>query len=154
MIKCQIGLRKDRWGKALKTLETDPLFKEAEVTSLAATELQGDWRYSAIRLFKLLSSGHAIVLLTITRLVELVEERSLVLIDEPEGHLHPPLLSAFVRAVSDLLIQRNGVAIVATHSPVVLQEVPKACVWLLSRSGPVSRVDRPQLKRLARMWVF
>ena len=146
MIKCQIGLRKDRWGKALKTLETDPLFKEAEVTSLAATELQGDWRYSAIRLFKLLSSGHAIVLLTITRLVELVEERSLVLIDEPEGHLHPPLLSAFVRAVSDLLIQRNGVAIVATHSPVVLQEVPKACVWLLSRSGPVSRVDRPQLE--------
>jgi len=65
-----------------------------------------------------LSSGHAIVLLTITRLVEL-DERSLVLIDEPEVHLHPPLLSAFVRALSDLLIELNGVAIVATHSPVM-----------------------------------
>jgi hypothetical protein len=146
MMKCQEGLRKDRWKRALGTLETDPLFKEAEVASLAATDLEGDWRARAIKRFELLSSGHAIVLLTITRLVELVEERSLVLIDEPEGHLHPPLLSAFVRALSDLLVQRNGVAIVATHSPVVLQEVPRSCVWLLSRSGAVPRVDRPQLE--------
>jgi predicted ATP-dependent endonuclease of OLD family len=51
------------------------------------------------------------VLLTITRLVETVEERTLVLLDEPEAHLHPPLLSAFVRSLSDLLINRNGVAI-------------------------------------------
>jgi hypothetical protein len=80
MMKCQEGLRKDRWKRALGTLETDPLFKEAEVASLAATDLEGDWRARAIKRFELLSSGHAIVLLTITRLVELVEERSLVLI--------------------------------------------------------------------------
>lgn len=86
------------------------------------------------------------VLLTITRLVELVEEKSLVLIDEPEGHLHPPLLAAFVRALSELLIARNGVAIVATHSPVVLQEVPRSCAWVLNRSGLSARVDRPDLE--------
>jgi predicted ATPase len=146
MIKCQEGLRKDRWRRALDTLETDPLFKEAEVASFAATDIEGDWRTTVIDRFVHLSSGHAIVLLTITRLVELVEERSLVLIDEPEGHLHPPLLSAFVRALSDLLVQRNGVAIVATHSPVVLQEVPTSCVWLLSRSKTISRVDRPEIE--------
>jgi len=87
-----------------------------------------------------------VVLLTITRLVELVEESSLVLIDEPESHLHPPLLSAFVRALSDLLMDRNGVAIVATHSPVVLQEVPRACCWILNRSGREARADRPELE--------
>jgi hypothetical protein len=76
-----------------------------------------------------------------TRLFELVEEKSLVLIDEPESHLHPPLLSAFVRALSDLLINRNGVAIIATHSPVVLQEVPKSCAWKLSRIGREARAD-------------
>ncbi len=78
------------------------------MASFAVADLEGNWRQAAIHQFDRLSSGHAIVLLTITRLVELVEERSLVLIDEPEGgHLHPPLLSAFVRALSDLLVQRN-----------------------------------------------
>jgi predicted ATP-dependent endonuclease of OLD family len=84
--------------------------------------------------------------LTITRLVEVAEERTLVLLDEPEAHLHPPLLSAFVRSLSDLLIDRNGVAIVATHSPVVLQEVPKSCVWKLRRTGYVVNADRPELE--------
>ncbi len=44
-------------------------------------------------LIKRMSSGHAIVLLTVTKLVARVEEKTLVLIDEPESHLHPPLLS-------------------------------------------------------------
>ena len=83
------------------------------------------------------------MLLTITRLVELVEERSLVLLDEPESHLHPPLLSAFIRALSSLLSAQNGVAIVATHSPVVLQETPKSCAWILDRSGNTARARRP-----------
>jgi predicted ATP-dependent endonuclease of OLD family len=85
-------------------------------------------------------------LLTITRLVETVEERTLVLLDEPEEHLHPPLLSAFVRALSDLLFDRNGVAIVATHSPIVLQEVPKSCVWKLRRSGVEAIIERPEIE--------
>lgn len=93
-----------------------------------------------------MSSGHKIVLLTITRLVETLEERSLVLLDEPESHLHPPLLAAFIRALSDLLIERNGVAIVATHSPVILQEVPKSCVWKLRRSGEHVAADRPEIE--------
>ncbi|MEK5757114.1 AAA family ATPase, partial [Acinetobacter variabilis] len=76
------------------------------------------------KLFGQLSSGHKIVLLILTRLVETVDEATLVLIDEPESHLHPPLLSAFMSALTELLEDRNGVAIIATHSPVVVQEVP------------------------------
>ncbi|MCY1531458.1 hypothetical protein D9M68_666820 [compost metagenome] len=34
-------------------------------------------------------------------------------------------------------------AIVATHSPVLLQEVPRSCVWKLTRSRLVARSDRP-----------
>jgi hypothetical protein len=81
-----------------------------------------------------------------TRLVELVDERTLVILDEPEGHLHPPLLSAFVRALSDLLVKRNGVALIATHSPVVLQEVPRSCAWKLRRSRRVAVTERPALE--------
>lgn len=69
-----------------------------------------------------------------------------MLLDEPEAHLHPPLLSAFVRALSDLLINRNGVALIATHSPVVLQEVPTSCVWMIRRAGTRAVADRPEIQ--------
>ena len=47
--------------------------------------------------------------------------------------LHPPLLSSFIRSLSQLLIKANGVAILATHSPIILQEVQRECVYKLSR---------------------
>ncbi|GKS10869.1 hypothetical protein YDYSY3_18690 [Paenibacillus chitinolyticus] len=143
---CRIGSKKVRWIRAITMLESDPMFKASEVSSLAVITSEYKFKTNARLLFRKLSSGHKIILLTITKLVETVEERTLVLLDEPEGHLHPPLLSAFTRALSDLLIRRNGVALIATHSPVVLQEVPRSCVSILRRSGSQMAVDRPQLE--------
>ncbi|MER5960282.1 AAA family ATPase [Streptomyces sp. NPDC001893] len=144
---CLQGARQVRWRRALEMLEADPIFNDAGVADLADAATDGDQlREQAQQLFKRLSSGHKIVLLTMTRLVESVQERSLVLLDEPEAHLHPPLLSAFTRALSDLLIDRNGVAIIATHSPVVLQEVPRTCAWKLRRSGYEVAVERPEIE--------
>ena len=144
--RCRNSLKADRWRDAVRTLETDDLFAEAEATALLDQAPGDGWEERTQAWFKLLSSGHAIILLTVTRLVELVDEKTLVLIDEPEGHLHPPLLSAFVRCLSDLLVKRNGVAIIASHSPVVLQEVPRTCAWKLRRCLGVSVVERPTLE--------
>lgn len=133
--------KKERWIKAIKKLASDTNFAQMKLHELA--DLDGDeLKRKAGRLFLRMSSGHAIVLLSITKLVETVEEKTLVLMDEPESHLHPPLLSAFIRSLSDLLVSRNGVAIIATHSPVVLQEVPKSCVWRLSRFGLSGKSER------------
>lgn len=146
--KCRTGLRAERWQKAVETLGQDDLFAESNVASLL--DMPDDqWRGEAERLFRLLSSGHKIILLTITKLVEHVDERTLVLLDEPEAHLHPPLLAAFIRSLSDLLVSRNGVAVIATHSPVVLQEVPKSCVWKIRRDGRQTRADRPEQETFA-----
>lgn len=135
--------KKKRFFDAVSRLESDTNFKEMGWASLI--DLPDDRAIQeALSMARRMSSGHSIVLLTLTRLVELVEEKTLVLLDEPESHLHPPLLSAFTRAVSELLFNRNGVAIVATHSPVVLQEVPKSCVWKLTRSRLEARSDRPE----------
>lgn len=144
---CLQGARQERWRRALEMLQADPIFNDAGIAELADSATDDDTlRVQASQIFRKLSSGHKIVLLTMTRLVETVEERSLVLLDEPEAHLHPPLLSAFTRALSDLLINRNGVAIIATHSPVVLQEVPRSCVWKLRRSGREIVVERPAVE--------
>ena len=142
---CEAGARGVRWKRSLTTLQADPIFAETQVASLAGVE-SSQFVRQAKQMFRKLSSGHKIVLLTITKLVEKVEEKTLVLMDEPEAHLHPPLLSAFIRALSDLLIDRNGVAIVATHSPVILQEVPASCVWKIVRHGSAARADRPEIE--------
>ena len=135
--------KKSRWRKAISTLESDENFAEIGLEQLIETK--GSKREeAAYSLISRMSSGHALVLLSITRLVETVEEKTLVLIDEPESHLHPPLLSAFIRALSELLFDRNGVAIIATHSPVVLQEVPRSCVWKITRSGLALSTSRPE----------
>lgn len=96
--------------------------------------------------FSALSSGHKIAILTIASLVRYCEEKSLVLLDEPESHLHPPLLGAVTRALSDLMTTINGLAVVATHSPVVLQEVPRRCAWIVWSTGGLSHVEQPSIE--------
>ena len=128
--------------EALETLQSDPNFRRERFVELIMRRELDRSEMVISTAFRRLSSGHKIILLTITTLVEKLQEKSLILMDEPEAHLHPPLLAAFIRSVSDLLIKTNGVAIVSTHSPVILQEVPKSCVWKLRRSGDITASDR------------
>ncbi|MDP7965643.1 hypothetical protein QWI82_17300, partial [Acinetobacter baumannii] len=51
-----------------------------------------------------------------------------------------------IRALSDLLVNCNAVSIIATHSPVVLQEVPRDCVWKLFRRGKSMEFSRPKIE--------
>jgi len=134
-----------KWVKAIETLESDKNFKEMSLISLLDFGSE-EIKYQAMNMIFNMSSGHAVVLLTITGLVRRVEEKSLVLIDEPESHLHPPLLSSFIRTLSNLLTSRNGVAIIATHSPVVLQEIPKSCAWKISRYDSIFTTTRPKIE--------
>ncbi|RZK44474.1 MAG: ATP-binding cassette domain-containing protein [Hymenobacter sp.] len=165
VLACLFSSKVQTWRKVLEILSSDMLFDQADIPSLIklkeklttegqvvdkelsseeGKKIRDQIGRAAASLFRTLSSGHKIVLLSITRLVETVQERTLVLIDEPEAHLHPPLLSAFVRALSELLINRNGVAIIATHSPVVVQEVPAKCVWITDRIGEEISAERPE----------
>jgi len=164
LIDCFYDKKKTvRWRNAIYKLGSDEIFASMKLEQLeagysnlrnaAVSEEQSDsssfrdrYRDAIIPFLTRMSSGHAIVLLTITRLVATVEEKTLVLLDEPESHLHPPLLSAFVRALADLLHDRNGVAIIATHSPVVLQEVPRSCVSKVYRIGSSISAKRPRIE--------
>ena len=129
---CLFSSRKEAWEQSLKILAHDPVFRRLPLAELA--DLKGEEQVERYRgVLSEMSTGHQIVLLSISRLVELVQDRTLVLYDEPECHLHPPLLASLIRAISNLLKQRNGVAIIATHSPVALQEVPQNCAWLIDR---------------------
>ncbi|WP_164510391.1 AAA family ATPase [Agathobaculum sp. Marseille-P7918] len=147
------GEKTKRWNKTMDILESDPMFEAINIGRLTdesyfkkdGTEEKSTLE-KAEELFSLLSSGHKCVLSIITSCVNKLEEKSIIFIDEPENHLHPPLLASLLQALSFLLNDRNGVAIISTHSPVVLQEVPKSCVWILNRFGDEWSGKRPEFE--------
>ena len=172
--KIVTGVKNKLWKESIDILESDNTFMELNIKDWTSfsnfqnpfnpelfdssspvykalvnyqlTPSKNDYEQQIKPQFLKLSSGHKVILLTIAKLIELVEEKTLVLLDEPEEHLHPPLVSAFIRALSNLLIYRNGVGIIATHSPVIVQEVPKKCVWILRRSGDCLKFERPRIE--------
>ncbi len=98
------------------------------------------------KIFDDLSAGHKEVLSIITRCIDQLAEKTILFVDEPENHLHPPLLSTMIRGISQMLIKRNGVAIISTHSPIVLQEIPSSCVWILNRQDKCLFGNRPEIE--------
>ncbi|MGE7827331.1 AAA family ATPase [Paenibacillus sp. NPDC093718] len=133
----------DLYLETCSFLNADPMFKDngfIEIldqyfSSRKSHQPSHDLISEIEKYFKRLSSGHMIIILSLTLLAESIFEKTIVLIDEPETHLHPPLLSTYIRALSHLLIKRNAVAIIATHSPIILQEVPRNCVNKINRTG-------------------
>ncbi|EEF24538.1 conserved hypothetical protein, partial [Ricinus communis] len=92
-------------------------------------------------LFLRSSTGHKIALLVVFGLVSNLEFNSLVLVDEPETHLHPPLLSAMMHALRRILAAFESFAVVATHSPVVVQESMARHVHVVRREGELTMVS-------------
>jgi len=80
-----------------------------------------------------LSSGQSILAHFVTALVAKIQINTLVLFDEPETHLHPNAVASLFNVLNDLLRKYNSFAIIATHSPIVIQEIPSKRVILLTR---------------------
>lgn len=90
-----------------------------------------------------LSSGQKIILLTITNLILKVREKTLVLIDEPELFLHPSLAKSYIRGIIEIITKTNGICIIATHNPLILQELQTRCVNVTIKDN-----DRYDIKNL------
>lgn len=126
---------------ALKPLFADPSF--ADVENQEITELLGpDPREE----FLGWSTGHKIVLHVIASLVAHTTRKSLILFDEPEMHLHPPLIAALMHAFRIVLEKKDALAIVATHSPIVLQETLAQHVRVVRRNGQNFEVLTPGME--------
>lgn len=98
-------------------------------------------------LYENLSAGQRICLNIISGLVELVEDGSLILLDEPENHLHPMMMSTLVNILFELLHNHyNAYAIIATHSPIVVQQVPSRFVQVIHREVFERTVYPPKIE--------
>ncbi|CAM2192458.1 AAA+ ATPase domain-containing protein [Paraburkholderia kururiensis] len=126
------GGRERILGVALNKLERGLLQREWLTRASDGTDEE------ARLLFHRCSTGHKITLLVIFGLIASLETNSLVLVDEPETHLHPPLLSALMHALRGILEKYESSAVVATHSPVVVQESMARHVHVVRREGDLT----------------
>lgn len=130
-----------------------PIFEEASFAGLIAEGAPGEDEFDfperdidrlrrfldgdPAQAFGRLSSGHRIVLHLLTNMAATVKRHGIALIDEPEVHLHPPLLAALMMGLRRLLAHQNAHAVVATHSPVVVQETLASHVLIMEPGGIV-----------------
>lgn len=77
-----------------------------------------------------------------------IENGSLVLIDEPETHLHPNLISTFLDVLDVLLEKTGSFAIIATHSAYLVREVSREQVHIVKENSGMIEIMSPRLKTL------
>lgn len=78
------------------------------------------------------SSGQSIYISMICRLLSEIEDGSLIFLDEPELYLHPNAISNLARVYYEILEEFKSYAILCTHSPILVQEIPSKFVRKLS----------------------
>ncbi|ODP27258.1 Protein ea59 [Paenibacillus nuruki] len=83
--------------------------------------------------FKQLSSGQNMILVMITNIMANIKNSSLILYDEPELYLHPDAVMSLTKMLYELLEEYDSYAIISTHSPIILQEIPAKYVRVFEK---------------------
>ena len=82
-----------------------------------------------------LSSGQLQLLLLITFIFRKINFDTLLVIDEPEVHLHPKAINVLFKLLIHLLNIFQSYCIVSTHSPLIVRELVGKNVFLMRRKG-------------------
>ena len=99
-----------------------------------------------ISLFKDLSTGNKYLFHMLATVIANIEDDSLVLFDEPENHIHPPLLSFLLKSLRRILYRYNSVVFISTHSPVIVQETFASNVYVVRRVGDGISMTHPEIE--------
>lgn len=126
---------------AAQPLLEDPSFDERGAAGFSAV-----FGHNARERFLGWSTGHKIALHVLVNLVAYTEPRAIILFDEPESHLHPPLLAGLMHSLRHILAKKDAFAIIATHSPVILQETMARNVQVVYRAGAQFDVGLPSIE--------
>lgn len=97
-------------------------------------------------LFASLSTGYKFFLHSLAHLIAYIQNDSMVLFDEPENHIHPPMLSFMMTSIRKVLNKYQSVMLVATHSPVVLQEIFSDNVFVVRNDNGEKTISHPQIE--------
>lgn len=93
-----------------------------------------------------LSSGEKVLLQLVLWLFTASKDGlfpKLLLLDEPDAHLHPSMTTQFLDVISEVLVNRHGVRVImTTHSPSTVALAPEGSVFQLERgAASVTKVN-------------
>ena len=89
------------------------------------------------------SSGQSMLINLIVEIVAHIRKNTLILIDEPEIHLHPKGITTFIGILNRICKEFSSCCILATHSSVIVQELLSRNVIVMDRQGDGSPIVRP-----------
>lgn len=87
-----------------------------------------------------LSSGQQTFIDLVINLLSLIKNNTLVLVDEPENTLHPNLEIDYIKILNSILEEFDSFAIIATHSPTIVREVPTNYVNIIKVNEQTNEV--------------
>lgn len=96
--------------------------------------------------FLRLSTGYKYFFHSLAHIIAYIEEDSIVLFDEPENHIHPPMLSFMISSLRNILSKYQSVMLIATHSPVIVQETFSKNVFVVRRFEDKTVMSHPQIE--------
>lgn len=134
--------RREIWNKIRR--QAHSLFPEVEQLLVGANVFKRTDELSSF--FVSLSTGYKFFLHSLARVLAYIEKDSLVLFDEPENHIHPPMLSFMMTVMRRILNKYNSVMLVATHSPVVSQEIFAENVYVVRNDGGPKSITHPSIE--------
>lgn len=81
------------------------------------------------------SSGELQIFQLVTFIYASINLDSLLVLDEPEVHMHPKAINKFLTFLFRIIRRYECYCIIATHSSFVVREMPGKCVYLMRRTG-------------------
>lgn len=96
--------------------------------------------------FMQLSTGYKFYLHSLAHIIAYIDNDSMILFDEPENHIHPPMLSFMMYSLRKVLTQYQSVMLVATHSPVVVQETFSKNVFVVRNNEGAKTISHPHIE--------
>lgn len=95
---------------------------------------------------KSLSSGQNILIYIITEIISNIRRDSLLLFDEPETHLHPNAISQLMDVIYELVNEFQSYCIIATHSPLIVQELLSKNVHIIEKNENYISARHPSIE--------
>lgn len=91
----------------------------------------------------ILSSGQLHIFNLLTFIHAHIHLTSLLVIDEPEVHMHPQIIVSFMAMLGGILNRFSSYAVIATHSPLIVREMVGQNVYLMRQvDGGIPNVSK------------
>jgi ABC-type multidrug transport system ATPase subunit len=140
--------RVSKWRKILSS------FLDIEILNKFAIEDKDQWndiiytidRAGFNKIKKNLSSGQNILIYIITEIISNIRRDSLLLFDEPETHLHPNAISQLMDVIYELVNEFQSYCIIATHSPLIVQELLSKNVHIIEKNENFISARHPSIE--------